>query len=357
MFQLITSQVGNQFKPKDIKTSGLIFKLITRYTVIFLVISSLVISCKQYFGDPIECITTSQYKSQFEIFCWTHGTYINERLLLDKSEIGKHVVNHGIGEDKEGDTYIYQYYYQWVVPILLLEALIFYFPKLLWRSWENGRMQTICSKINCPYMDDDWDSKHKIRILEFMRQVTAKCHRIYALKYFFCEALSCFAVLINMCIFHLVFNNFWTNFYETIKSLFSNDFEEYARSAAFVFPKQAKCEMFYFGPSQTAVKLDALCILPHNVINEKIFVFLYMWMLILLGLSIVKLLHNMCLLISLAYRTKSLERMTSTSLSNKVTKKCDIGSWFMFNLLTKNLDDVLVNDLLTDLFKNNCSFE
>lgn len=164
-----------------------------------------------------------------------------------------------------------------------------------------------------------------------------------------------------MWIFHLVFNNFWRNFYETIKSLFSRNFEDYERSAAFVFPKQAKCKMFIFGPSQSVVQLDALCILPHNVINEKIFVFLYMWMLILLGLSILKLLHNMCLLTSLAYRTKTFQRMTTTSLSNKsiviATNKCDIGHWFLFHLLTKNLDDVLVNDLVTDMFSFNCIFD
>lgn len=164
-----------------------------------------------------------------------------------------------------------------------------------------------------------------------------------------------------MWIFHLVFNNFWTNLYQTIKSLFSNNFEDYERSAAFVFPKQAKCKMHKFGKTSSVETLDALCLLPHNVINEKIFVFLYIWMLILLGLSIVKLLHNMCLLLSLAYRTKTFERMTSTCLSNKsiveVPKKCDIGYWFLFNLLTKNLDDVLVNDLATDLLKYKCSIE
>lgn len=174
--------------------------------------------------DPIECITLEKYKSQVETFCWTHGTYINERLLHETNEIGKHMVNYGIGGDREGDKYIYQYYYQWVVPILLLEALIFYFPKLLWRTWENGRMQTICSKISkviheskclfvtkqllisdCPYINNDWDSKHKVRILKFIRNVTKKCHRAYALKYFFCEALSGFALvcLIKVVLFQI----------------------------------------------------------------------------------------------------------------------------------------------------------
>lgn len=164
-----------------------------------------------------------------------------------------------------------------------------------------------------------------------------------------------------MWIFHLVFNNFWRNFFDTIKSLFSSNFEDYERSAASVFPKQAKCKMYIFGPSQSVIKLDALCILPHNVINEKIFVILYMWMLVLLGLSILKLLHNICLLLSLKYRTKVFQQMTSTSLSNKsisiATNKCDIGYWFLFNLFAKNLDEVLVNDLVTDMFSFTCIFD
>lgn len=82
-----------------------------------------------------------------ELFCWTHGTHLNERLLDNTKEIGKHVVNYGVGRHEKGDTYIHQYYYQWVVPVLLLQALVFFIPRMLWKTWENGRLQKLCSKI------------------------------------------------------------------------------------------------------------------------------------------------------------------------------------------------------------------
>ena len=41
-----------------------------------------------------------------------------------------------------------------------------------------------------------------------------------------------------------------------------------------------KCEFHKFGSSGTVEKLDALCVLPLNIINEKIYVFLWFWFII-----------------------------------------------------------------------------
>ena len=38
-----------------------------------------------------------------------------------------------------------------------------------------------------------------------------------------------------------------------------------------------KCEFHKFGSSGTVQKFDALCVLPLNIINEKIYVFLWFW--------------------------------------------------------------------------------
>jgi hypothetical protein len=41
-----------------------------------------------------------------------------------------------------------------------------------------------------------------------------------------------------------------------------------------------KCEFHKFGSSGTVQKFDALCVLPLNIINEKIYVFLWFWFVI-----------------------------------------------------------------------------
>ena len=49
----------------------------------------------------------------------------------------------------------------------------------------------------------------------------------------------------------------------------------------YIFPRMTKCTFSKFGTSGEVEKHDALCILPLNVVNEKIYIFLWFWFLIL----------------------------------------------------------------------------
>lgn len=52
-----------------------------------------------------------------------------------------------------------------------------------------------------------------------------------------------------------------------------------------VFPKVTKCHFFKYGASGSIQKLDALCVMALNVINEKIFIFLWFWYILLAFVS------------------------------------------------------------------------
>lgn len=57
-----------------------------------------------------------------------------------------------------------------------------------------------------------------------------------------------------------------------------------------VFPKVTKCVFHKYGPSGNIQKHDALCVMALNVVNEKIYTFLWFWLVILAiitGLSLV----------------------------------------------------------------------
>ena len=57
---------------------------------------------------------------------------------------------------------------------------------------------------------------------------------------------------------------------------FWGDKEEFGPSPfATIFPKMTKCTLELFGPSGTVVNHDGLCILPINVLNERIFLILW----------------------------------------------------------------------------------
>ena len=52
-----------------------------------------------------------------------------------------------------------------------------------------------------------------------------------------------------------------------------------------VFPKVTKCTFHKYGASGTVEKKDGLCVLPLNIINEKIFIFVWFWLIFLAVVS------------------------------------------------------------------------
>merc|ERR1712020_60970 len=59
-----------------------------------------------------------------------------------------------------------------------------------------------------------------------------------------------------------------------------------------VFPKVTKCTFHMYGPSGTVTRHDGLCILALNIINEKIFVFLWFWFVVLAVISAAAVLYR-----------------------------------------------------------------
>lgn len=134
--------------------------------------------------------------------------------------------------------------------------------------------------------------------------------------------------MFNLHLFNLVFNNFWYEFYPAIKALLRHDMEGFSKNAAVIFPSQAKCDYFNFGSSGTIQQIDSLCLLPQNVVNEKIFVFLYFWLLILVVFELV---HFVCVIIKIRHSYK---------------KDHTFGYSLVLGIIKKNLSPVLVDDLL-----------
>lgn len=126
----------------------------------------------------------------------------------------------------------------------------------------------------------------------------------------------------------LVFNNFWVEYTPAIMSLLRHDMEGFARHSSVIFPSQAKCDYFNFGSSGTIQYIDSLCLLPQNVVNEKIFVFLYFWMLILVLFTAM---HIICVGIKLGYQCR---------------KDRNFGYGLVLGIYKKNLSPVLVDDLM-----------
>ncbi|KAK2143327.1 hypothetical protein LSH36_853g00037 [Paralvinella palmiformis] len=102
-------------------------RLSHRYSTAILVIFAIVVSTKQYVGEPINCWVPAHFTGNHEEYannyCWIRNTYY----LPYDEYIPKE------GEDKHMIPY-----YQWIPMILLVQALLFYLPCMVWRTF-NGR--------------------------------------------------------------------------------------------------------------------------------------------------------------------------------------------------------------------------
>lgn len=158
-----------------------------------------------------------------------------------------------------------------------------------------------------------------------------------------------------MWFLNVIFNQFWIRYARAVKALFTAGGDTFSILANDIFPKLAKCYYTDTGPSGTKQVKDAYCLLSLNILNEKIFAFLYIWFLILLIVSGCNLIKRSLILVSSTLRLKLLRSLAITEmpLSNKQWKyilpRGNIGDWFILFQLGRNLNPIVFCEILDDI--------
>lgn len=119
-----------------------------------------------------------------------------------------------------------------------------------------------------------------------------------------------------------------------------------------VFPKVTKCTFHKYGPSGTVQKFDGLCVLPLNIVNEKIYVFLWFWFIILAILSGLSLAYRAAVVAGPKLRLillRARARLSPHTQIETIARKCQIGDWFVLYQLGKNIDPLVYKELVADL--------
>ena len=72
----IASYIKSMLKTDSLSIDNFVFRLHYRVTVAILLASSIIGFSKQYFGDPINCQTSSGVESKvLDDYCWIHSTF------------------------------------------------------------------------------------------------------------------------------------------------------------------------------------------------------------------------------------------------------------------------------------------
>lgn len=337
-------------KRPEISSDNALFKLHYLFTSILLLACSVMVTARQYFGNPIDCIEGDGIP-YINTYCWIHSTYSMPEAFYEK-KIGVEVPYPGVA-NSQGRIQDRKYYayYQWVCFVLFFQALLFYVPRYLWRMWEGGLLHTIILGMHVGVLSESEKTNKKKVLLDYLVRHYRK-HTFYALKYFICEALCLVNIIGQMYLMNKFIGGEFLDYGSRVLEFSELEQDIRTDPMIYVFPRMTKCVFHQFGPSGDVQKHDAYCILPLNIVNEKIYIVLWFWFIILAVLFSVLLMYRTLILAFPKFRPRILHarcRLTPTKTLETLLRNSNVGDWFLFYLLGKNMDPVLFRDVCTDL--------
>jgi innexin len=152
-------------------------RLSRRYSVILLIIFTILVSTKQYVGEPIACFCPAHFTGTHVEYtnniCWISNTYfVSFDRLLPKYP------------DPKTERFIY--FYQYVPLILIIQAILFYIPSIIWSSLNSKSGYDLAMLVNHARLIDTYTSELRetsVRHLARFIDRTLEYHRQKRLEY------------------------------------------------------------------------------------------------------------------------------------------------------------------------------
>lgn len=238
--------------------------------------------------------------------------------------------------------------------MLFLQALLFYMPYFLWETYEGQKMTKLVDAVQAQpnLLKLSPEVRENVQLLADFIIASWTSQPLYFRFYCLCVLLSFGHVL-----FQLWFVNYFLNgifleygFSGIYKAITADGYDEELEGYHAIFPRMTKCNFVKYGPSGTLVKQDALCVLALNNVAEKVFLICFIWLLIL---AFVTMLYLTYLLIASAVPEF---RYNCNARGNRslyrLMRKADAEDWFLLHLLSKNLDEITLKELVYNLEMN-----
>jgi len=337
------------FKSPKVTIDNHAFRLHYRATFVILIAFSLMVTSKQYFGDPIDCISKDDIPNKLlDTYCWIHTTFSIENAW--KKNVGDEVPYPGVDKTTPNEKRVYHAYYQWVCFVLFFQALFFYVPRSMWKTYEGGRIQQLVKGLDSPILDDG--KKGKIKQVAGYLNTYRGLLNGYFYFYFFTEILNLLNVILQMMIMDRFLGGEFTTYGWNVINFTEWDWTVRFDPMIKVFPRLTKCTFHRYGSSGDVQKHDAMCILPINIVNEKIYVFLWFWFYFIAVVSVLAVIYRLGTMFFNQMRTMvthSRCRISERYRLQQLVDHSSIGDWFIIDLLSRNLDPTSFKELISEV--------
>lgn len=341
----VLSGVLHYFKVKQCADiSNLTFDLCKLGTALLLA-CSMAICAKQYFGEFIHCSIHSELNLKvFESYCFMAGTFT---VPHDPSSS----LHRGVGLAEAGrqdSSTLHHNYYQWVPLLLVLQAAASYLPWHLWKAWEGGRVGKLLAKVSQDPLTET-PVEEQVGALGTFLLTHRGWYDSRALRLLVCQALTLAASLGQLYAMDLLLGGRFLALGGAV-----TDYALLRNALATTFPKVTICSMELFGPSGSTEMVSGMCTLPVNIVNEKVYLLLWFWFLLVTLVASVQLARQLMLLAS------SLRSLLSPGLSSTLSSPRQVqqlvtrgsyGDTVLLQLVAANTDSSQFAELVRHLVR------
>jgi len=343
--------------PGTVKIDNKVFQLHYRLTTFLFLGFSVLVTAYNMLGEPVNCSCSgcsgNITLSMMNTYCWITSTYIYDVSLSHVRGLGYSETSCGSYPPAADSRRVYQTYYQWVPFMLALHGVLFYLPHWLWVVSEDGRMEAMIRDVRLPVLDRGVLRARVTNLAGYVRQ-TLGSYRGYFCRFVICDALNVINVVTTIFVVDGFLNGNFLGYGSAVMAYLAGREKEspFCRR----FPRLANCQLEMAGPAGAPQVHHALCVLPLNVLNEKVYLVLWFWLIFLAVLSSVVFVGRLVLLLVRGFRVPMLEHKAHFKFSADVRSGINalqVGDFFLLSLMARNMDITAFRLLLKELAKDN----
>uniref|UniRef100_A0A1I8AGF2 Innexin n=1 Tax=Steinernema glaseri TaxID=37863 RepID=A0A1I8AGF2_9BILA len=279
------------------------------YTSFMIAFFATIVATKQHFGSPINCLTSSEFPSHWNAFvhqyCFITGTYdfkeLHQRTALRE---------HG--------------YYQWIPFVLFGMALMFYVPHLIWKllqKWSSLDLKTaVAESIKARSLVGEQRAETIKKVVDYAkRYLNAPNFGMLGMSGRFGMYSSVAYVFSKIWLINFFYGEqdyMWG--YKLITGGFGTD-----PNMPTPFPRLTHCKFDVRDVGNTR-PYEADCVIMINILNEKIFLVIWIWLHFVLVVTVLNMLYTLVALFIPAMRRRIIENHLCLGYGKKNSSCFDI---------------------------------
>merc|ERR1712227_509418 len=339
---------------KEVNKDNWVFRVATAGSYSVLIICIIIYGLTTYFGNPIVCDARkdksggSNEREFSEAYCWLHGTDSFKDYRRDDQPCN-------VDKDQSKNLY-----YQWVAFMLLCYAILLRSSGWLWSTLEGGLMSI--------FYNEEYQGNRALRmspeqIANFVNEEGqifkdkiegSKPSKTYIWKFLGCELLALTMMVANFILTDSFLSYKFRYYGWNVMAFYSEkDTSDTFNPMCNAFPTKVSCNVGSFGSSGGNNSDNVMCILNQNIINEKIFLFLWFWFVAMFIILAIQIFMDLCFILFLLPNPKMKQFCIFLSFGIDLPSegkdyltRCSIGDVYFLHQMSKNMHSSLFHELL-----------